>query len=87
MHLSRLKLRLSGGKSDDGPPELNIPLAEPLRNLASAPGAAEITLFPDIRAPSGRADDVFPRLGGGGVRLPVVKPIGPGDAVTVPSAP
>ena len=87
MHLSKLRLRLRGGNSEDGPPELNIPLAEPLRNFASAPGAAEMTLLPDMRAPRGRAEEVLPRLGGGGVRLPEVSPMGPGDAVTVPRAP
>lgn len=87
VHLSKLRFLLRGGNSDDGPPELNIPLADPLRNFASAPGAAEMTLLPDMRAPSGSAEDVFPRLGGGGVRLPEVSPMGPGEAVTVPSAP
>lgn len=86
MHLSKLKLRFKGGNKDDGPPELNMPLVEPLRNLASAPGAAEITRLPDMSAPSGRAEEVLLRLGGG-VRLPDVRPIGPGDAVTVPKAP
>lgn len=75
-----------GGNKDEDPPELNIPFVEPFRNFASAPGAAEMTRFPDIRAPSGRAEEVLLRLGGG-VRLPEVRPIGPGDAVTVPSAP
>lgn len=86
VHLSRLRLRFSGGNKDEGPPELNIPLVEPLRNFASAPGAAEMTRLPDMRAPRGRDVEVLLRLGGG-VRLPEVSPMGPGDAVTVPRAP
>lgn len=83
MHLSKLKFLLRGGNRED-PVELNIPLVEPFLNLASAPGAADITLFPDIKPP--KVVDVLFKFGGG-VRLPDAKPIGPGDAVTVPRAP
>lgn len=69
--------------------EPNIPLvarlATPFRNFAaSAPGAAERTPRPPLKAPNCKPPELPPRVGGG-VKDPDVRPRGLGDAVTVPT--